>query len=133
MGMPGVTRKRATNVAFFVALLFVATVAFGQRSISSFEARNHIGEYSKVCGVVASTHFANRSRGAPTFINLDRPYPEQVFTALIWVEDRAKFGYPEQRFADREICVSGVIQMYRGIPEIILRNPSQLEIRKTSQ
>ena len=131
--MPGVTRKRATKVAFFVAVLFVATVAFGQHSISSFEARNHIGEYSKVCGVVASTHFANRSRGEPTFINLDRPYPDQVFTAVIWVEDRAKFGYPEQRFADREICVSGVIQMYRGIPEIILRSPSQVEIKQANR
>ena len=131
--MPGVTRKRATKLAFFVAVFFVATVAFGQHWISSFEARSHIGEYSKVCGVVASTHFANRSRGAPTFINLDRAYPDQVFTAVIWVEDRAKFGYPEQRFADREICVSGVIQMYRGIPEIILRSPAQVEIKQANR
>ena len=71
--------------------------------------------------------------GAPTFINLDQPYPDQVFTAVNWVEDRAKFGSPEQRFAGREICVSGVIQMYRGIPEIILRSPSQVEVRKVSQ
>ena len=130
--MVGITRKRLKKIAFLAAL-FVANCAFGQRPISSLQARNHIGEYSKVCGLVASTHFANRSRGAPTFINLDRPYPDQVFTAVIWVEDRAKFGSPEQRFADREICVSGVIQMYRGIPEIILRSPSQVEIRKLSQ
>jgi hypothetical protein len=126
--MVGITRKRVKNVAFLVALFLAANCAFGQRQISSLQARNHIGEYSKVCGLVASTHFANRSRGAPTFINLDQPYPNQVFSAVIWIEDRRKFGSPEQRFADREICVSGVIQMYRGIPEIILRTPSQVEI-----
>jgi hypothetical protein len=126
--MVGITRKRVKNVAFLVALFLAANCAFGQRQISSLQARNHIGEYSKVCGLVASTHFANRSRGAPTFINLDQPYPNQVFSAVIWIEDRRKFGSPEQRFADREIGVSGVIQMYRGIPEIILRTPSQVEI-----
>jgi hypothetical protein len=131
--MLGIARKRVKNIAFLVALFLAANRAFGQHPISSLQARNHIGEYSKVCGLVASTHFANRSRGAPTFINLDQPYPDQVFTAVIWVEDRAKFGYPEQRFSDRQICVSGVIQMYRGIPEIILRSPSQVEVRKPSQ
>ena len=127
------SRKRVKNCAFLVALFLAADCAFGQRQISSLQARNHIGEYSKVCGMVASTHFANRSRGAPTFINLDQPYPDQVFTAVNWVEDRAKFGSPEQRFAGREICASGVIQMYRGIPEIILRSPSQVQVRKVSQ
>jgi hypothetical protein len=122
--------KRAKNIAFLIAFLVAASCAFAQHAVSSFQARNHIGEYSKVCGLVASTHFANRSRGAPTFINLDQAYPEQVFTAVIWIEDRAKFGYPEERFADRQICLSGVIQLYRGIPEIILRSPSQVEIKQ---
>jgi hypothetical protein len=114
-------------------ILASAPLAWSQRAISSFEARNHVGEYSKVCGRVASTHFANRSRGAPTFINLDQPYPEQVFTVLIWVEDRAKFGSPENRYADQKICVSGVIHVYRGTPEIILRSPRQVEISRPAQ
>jgi len=32
-----------------------------------------------VCGEVASTHYAVRSRGNPTFINLDKAYPNQIF------------------------------------------------------
>jgi len=130
--MSGIRSKRRWSYLFVVAVvLAAANFALGQQAISPYEASSHVGEYSKVCGQVASTHFANRSRGAPTFINLDEPYPNQVFTALIWVEDRSKFGSPEERYADREICVSGVIQVYRGIPEIILRNPSQVQITKT--
>jgi hypothetical protein len=59
----------------------------------------------------------------------DRTRPVSTYVAYrVEIEDRGKFGSPEQRFADRQICVSGVIQMYRGIPEIILRTPSQVEI-----
>jgi hypothetical protein len=101
--------------------------------ISASEARNHIGEYAKVCGQVASSHFAYRSRGSPTFINLDRPYPNQVFTVVIWAEDRSKFGTPEERYANRPICVTGTVQAYRGIPEIIVRDPSQVETRRAEQ
>jgi hypothetical protein len=110
-----------------VVLVGCCSISFAQRTISASEAGNHLGEYEKVCGQVASTRFAYRSRGAPTFINLDRPYPYQLFTALIWAEDRSKFGSPEDTLANKRICVSGTIQSYRGVPEIILRDPSQLQ------
>jgi hypothetical protein len=113
-------------------LVVSAQIALAQKSISTAEARDHVGEYSKVCGHVASAYFAYRSRGAPTFINLDRPYPAQVFTALIWAEDRSKFGSPETQFDDKNVCVSGVIQLYRGLPEIIVRNPSQIQVAGTN-
>jgi micrococcal nuclease len=113
-----------------VLVIGCSSIAFAQRAIAASEAASHVGEYAKVCGEVASTHFAYRSRGAPTFINLDRPYPYQVFTALIWAEDRSKFGVPEERYANKQICVSGVIQSYRGVPETILRDPGQVQITK---
>jgi hypothetical protein len=113
------------------AVLLTAHSAFGQKAISASQAISHVGENSRVCGQVASTQFAYRSRGAPTFINLDEPYPNQIFTALIWAEDRSKFGSPEVRYENRRICVNGVIQLYRGIPEIILRNPSQVEVKSS--
>jgi hypothetical protein len=56
---------------------------------------------SQVCFPLAAFsgvdgRYAERTRGRPTFLNLDKPYPEQVFTILIWGESRAKFGAPEQ-------------------------------------
>ena len=42
---------------------------------------------------MASEHFAARSKGQPTFINLDAAYPHQVFTILIWDEDLRRVGY----------------------------------------
>jgi antitoxin HicB len=47
---------------------------------------------------VASTIFAAHSKGQPTFLNLDQPYPTHIFTALIWGSDRPKFGQPEETY-----------------------------------
>jgi len=97
--------------------------------MSPAEARNHVGEQATVCGMVASAHYAARIAGNPTFINLDKPYPGQIFTALIWGSDRAKFVSPESTYDGKRICVSGPISSYRGIPEIVVHEPAQVRIR----
>jgi DNA/RNA endonuclease YhcR with UshA esterase domain len=99
------------------------------QEISAVQAANHIGEQAVVCGLVASAKFATRSKGTPTFINLDEPYPNEVFTALIWGEDRQKFERPEDALLGKRICVSGVVQSYRGTPEVIVRTRSQIRIQ----
>ena len=80
-----------------------------------------------VCGEVATGRYAERTRGRPTFLNLDKPYPDQVFTILIWGESRAKFGTPEQSLLHKRVCVSGSIREYGGKPEIVASEPSQIE------
>lgn len=50
---------------------------------TSEEAQNHVGENGCVCGIVASTHYAAHSKSQPTFLNLDKPYPNQIFAAVI--------------------------------------------------
>ena len=119
------------NIAVFMMLATIQLAA--QNTYTSEQAKSHIGENATVCGVVASTHFAASSRGEPTFLNLDKPYPNQVFTILIWQNDRAKFGVPERDYANKSICVTGTIQDYRGIPEIIARSSSQITMHNGAQ
>lgn len=98
-------RVRSKNrLLALAAVLLTAHCAFGQKAIAAGQAIDHVGENSRVCGQVASTHFAHRSRGAPTFINLDEPYPNQIFTALIWQKtvrssERPKFVTRTDAFA----------------------------------
>jgi hypothetical protein len=102
----------------FFALVLASSALLGQ-TITTSEAAKHIGERATVCGMIAGMHTAERSRGTPTFINLDRAYPHQVFTLLIWGDDRAKVGtVPETG----RICATGIIKEYRGSPEIVLRD-----------
>ena len=120
---------RARMLVIPVVVVLLAALGHAQSSISAAEAKNHVGEKTTVCGSVASTHYAARSRGNPTFINLDKPYPSQIFTVLIWGSDRPKFGDPEEVYRDKHICVTGMISDYKGIPEIIAYQPSQIKIQ----
>jgi hypothetical protein len=111
------------RITFITALLLWASIAQAQ-TLTSAQAKAHEGENATVCGVVASEHTATSSRGEPTFINLDRPYPNQVFTILIWGDDRQKVGkLPEE---GSKVCATGMIQEYRGAPEIVVRSSGQL-------
>jgi len=95
-------------------------------TLTAAQAKDHMGETATVCGMVASATFAARLKGAPTFLNLDTPYPDHIFTALIWGRDRPKFRQPEVQYRDKRVCVTGSIKMFRGRPEIIVKELSQI-------
>jgi micrococcal nuclease len=103
-------------------LLVVASVIFGlwgptshAASLTPDDAANHVGQSAKVCGVVALTNF-----------DFGKPYPDQVFTAVIYGADRVKFEIPKAMLRGKRVCVEGSIREYRGKPEIVLTDPSQL-------
>jgi hypothetical protein len=49
---------------------------------------------------------------------------------LIWGSDRSKFGDPEAKYANKKVCVTGLIKDYRGVPEIVAEQPNQIDIPK---
>jgi hypothetical protein len=100
------------------------------KRLTAAEAKDHVGEQTTVCGKVASARFAATTRGKPTFLNLDKPYPNQIFTVLIWGENREKFGTPEEKYWDKQVCVTGKITEYRGAPEIVVSDPQSIEVQK---
>lgn len=94
--------------------------------LTALQASAHVGEVRTVCDRVASTRFL-RSGRRPTFLNLGHAYPEQDLTVVIWGEDRALFGgAPEEHYRSRRICVTGRIELYRGRPEIVIRERDAL-------
>jgi len=114
-------------VAIFVAIsLFAADLpTLGQgKKLTTREAKNHIGHQATVCGRVANWRHES-SRGNPTFLDLDKPYPNQPFSVVIWAKNRARFRDPEE-YRNRNICVTGRIGSHRGQPEMIISNPTQL-------
>jgi micrococcal nuclease len=100
-------------------------------TLTASEAGAHLGETATVCGVVVSAKYATRVHGAPTFLNLDRPYPDHPFTIVIWETDRGVFGEPEVAYADKLVCVTGKIDAYKGKPQIVATDPSQIELQES--
>lgn len=103
---------------WLIAATFIPISASAQ-TLSTTDAAKHVGERATVCGTIASEHTAYNSRGTPTFVNLDKPYPNQVFTVLIWGDERARVGKIP---ASGTLCASGTITEYKGSPEIVLHD-----------
>jgi hypothetical protein len=132
-GMP--MRKYMKSLAGLILLGFLfliwASISTAQQEyVTPIDAPKYIGMEKTVCGTVASATYAVRTKGRPTFLNLDQPYPKQIFTVVIWGSDRSKFeNPPESFFKGKRICVTGVIKSYRGKPEIIVRSPEQITLK----
>ncbi len=114
-------------VASSLATLIIEP-ALAQKKLTAVEAKEHFGETATVCGEVVSTRYAASTKGQPTFLNLDKPYPNQIFTVVIWGRNRSKFGRPEVEYNQKRICVTGKIGEYRGVPEIVADDPKQITI-----
>jgi hypothetical protein len=107
------------------ALTLLIWASMGQaQTLTTAQAKAHVGESATVCGNVAGERTATSSRGEPTFINLDAAYPNQVFTILVWGDDRKNVG--ELPHVGAKICASGMIQDYKGVTEIVVKSKRQL-------
>jgi hypothetical protein len=112
--------------AFIVAAFIISPIESHAASLSPEETADHIGEIATVCGLVVSTTYLPQAPQAPTFLDLGKPYPNQIFSAIIFGSDRPKFGAPETSMRDKPACITGEIFLYEGKPKIILRDPKQL-------
>ena len=128
-------------VCGFGALAFFLVIACGAcghvnaaDTITAAEAKDRVGTVQTVRGVVASTAYSAKSKGKPTFLNLDKPYPNAIFTIVIWGEDRAKFApLPENQYRDKTISVTGPITTHKDkngkdTPQIEVHDPKQIVI-----
>ena len=118
-----IPRAGCVTLSTFILLTCGASAA----DVSADQASGHVGENVTVCGIVASADYATHAKGQPTFLNLDKAYPHQIFTVVIWGSDRPKFGAPEKALSGKRICATGVIQIYRVSTEVILHEANQLK------
>jgi hypothetical protein len=112
-------------IRFAAALLLFASIGQGQ-TITAAQAREHDGETATVCGVAQNEHTAETTRGKPTFIDLDSAFPYQIFSILVWDEDRPNVG--ELPHTGSKVCVTGLIIYYHGVPRITVKNSAQFGI-----
>ena len=79
------------------------------------------------CDVVSGSKVLDNGM---TLLNLGGDYPNQKMTVVIKAADRDKFSVaPEVAYKDKKICVKGTPTEYKGKPEIIVTDPSQITIQ----
>lgn len=104
--------------------------AIPQGAIDWNEAGQHVGEVVTVFGPVAGASYASESNGAPTFINMGAPYPDEGRVSIvIWGENRSNFpSPPETMYSGKTICVTGEVYVYGNACNIEAQSPSQIEV-----
>ena len=98
----------------------------GRGRFNTIQARMFVdnGERKEICGNVVSTHL---SKNDHTFINLDKSFPNQIFSITIWKSNRHNFSYqPHILLKNKKVCVKGKISENQGIPTMNLENEKSL-------
>jgi hypothetical protein len=119
-----ITAKIAMRTLLPAAILLLFAPCIHSQTLTAAQAREHEGQNATVCGIVASERQASASKGKPTYINLDVPWPNQIFAVVIWEEDVQKVGALPRLGA--HMCAKGLISYYHGVPEIIVRSNAQI-------
>ena len=102
--------------------------ATGLKVIGVCQAGNYYGKEMIVEGKIADAYL---SKTNTVFLNFEKTYPNQCFTGVIFSSDQYKFAEsPEKYYSNKTVRIRGEIKEYQGKPEIILDDPSQIEIGK---
>ena len=92
-------------------------------TIRSAEAAKWIGKQVVVTGVVAQVSV----RPSLVFLNFDRAYPSNLFTAIIRNKNTDEFENLTA-LRGKAVAVKGQIRDYNGKPEMELTGKSQLKV-----
>lgn len=120
-------------IATIIALLLCIT-DFSQESIKLEDINQHIGDSVTVCGKVYSARYMENARNKPTFLNMGAAYPNQALTVVIWADVRKQFeDKPEVLFANKEICITGKLELYKDKPQIVIDKPKKIVCKSCEQ
>jgi hypothetical protein len=102
-----------------------ATTLCGPGAILSTRAGQAVGRQATVAIARVEASYQPNIRGQPTFLN-DAPFPNHVFTAVIWGSDRRQFQPPPEGWQGKSLCVTGPVELFQQRPQIVVSSPSQL-------
>lgn len=86
------------------------------------EASAHVGEYASVRGTVVRVYTSNTDT---TFLNFCTEYKTCPFSAVIFADDKKKFG-DVSKLQGKALTLTGKIVLYDDRAEIVLSDPSQI-------
>ena len=99
----------------------------GAERIPAYKAPFYVGKEVMACGVLSGT--SRFSKGI--YLNLDKPYPNQTLTVVVWNESvapiEAKFGSLDRNIG-KTFCALGTIEKYKKHLQIQIDNPQFLRL-----
>ena len=95
---------------------------------NTVQAKRYAGQNKKitVVGQVVSTRY---SRSGNLLLNLDRQFPDQIFSVFIRKKDLVNFvGDPKVAFNGQVVTVIGKVQDFSGVPTMNIERENQISL-----
>lgn len=114
----------------FVLLFSLNCLA--QDTITTAKVKEYMDKEVCVLGKVVSFKLASEGKNT-NYINIDKPYPESVFTVVISNFYLEKLNIKIEDLKDKEIYIKGKITTYKNDPKQIpqIYNPISIAIKKS--
>ncbi|MBS1743861.1 MAG: DNA/RNA non-specific endonuclease [Bacteroidetes bacterium] len=99
-----------------------------RNTYNSIQAKLYMGknENIRVCGTVVSTKLSSKGN---IFLNLDKKFPNQVFSITIFKDYTSNFSYQPEKFLEgKTICVTGKVTNFNGVPSVSITDEKAIEI-----
>jgi endonuclease G, mitochondrial len=97
---------------------------------NTVQAKRHMGSSKKIT-VTGTVVGARETRNGHLFFNLDKNYPNQIFTLAIWKQNIVNFSYdPLIEWKDKKITIKGKIADFDGIPTMIIEKENAIEVHQ---
>jgi len=93
-----------------------------KKHFNTVQAKLYQGDNERitVCGTVVSTKLSSKGN---VFLNLDKSFPNQIFTVSIFKDRMMNFSYlPHEELMGRTICVEGKVADFNGTPSMVIEN-----------
>ena len=115
----------------FVLLFTFSINCFSQDTITTAKVNEYMDKEVYVLGKVVSFKLASEGKFT-NYINIDKPYPNSVFTVVITNNHLEKLNIKIEDLKDAAIYVKGTITTYKNDPKQIpqIYNPLSIEIKK---
>ena len=82
------------------------------------------GRKVNICGTVVSTKLSKKGN---VFLNLDKKFPNQIFSITIWKDNVPNFSYqPQVELMSKRICVNGLVRDFNGVATMNVEQEEQI-------
>lgn len=118
------------NLIIVIFLIFSAN-CFSQDTITTAKVKDYLDKEVCVVGKVVSFKIASEGKNT-NYINIDKPYPESIFTVVISNNYLEKLNIKIEDLKDKTVYVKGIITVYKNDPKQIpqIYNPISIFVKK---
>ena len=119
--------KKIFSIIFF----YLASFCYAQDTITTGQVKDYMDKIVCVKGKVASFKLASEGKNT-NYINVDKPYPENIFTVVLSNEYLEKLNIKIEDLKGKIILVTGKISTYKNNPKQIpqIYNPESIVVKK---